>query len=312
VGPWRLPADSLQSVARLVVWHSWPFARPRGCRPLLRPCLRPGRRWPLLRLVPPPVRFVASSTRPARGIHFPANRSHAGFHRPVPTSPRRGLPTPLRSAFAVSHDLDGLLLLEPCGVFHPLTPLRFAFPAPRFMARIRRPEDRFPRTRGTGSSTEGSRLARGAGAPKRPFAVSPPLRSPKRTVRLRLPSACACRSIQHPPACAGARPVPSPGRVAPSRSPCWQASTARTAKPRYRGCLSRGCTTLPQRVTAAGGRSRREQTLAGLSALTTGSPLEVPAARVCRLSLRCSASIPRREPGKTASGVGAEDSLICE
>jgi len=41
---------------------------------------------------------------------------------------RRGVPIPLRSAFAVSHDPDGFLLLEPCGIFHPLTPVGFWFP----------------------------------------------------------------------------------------------------------------------------------------------------------------------------------------
>jgi len=48
----------------------------------------------------------------------------------VPASPRRGLPHPLRSAFAVSHDPDGLSLSMPCGVFQPLTPMGFVSPAP--------------------------------------------------------------------------------------------------------------------------------------------------------------------------------------
>jgi hypothetical protein len=39
--------------------------------------------------------------------------------------PRRGVPIPLRSACAVSHDLGGFRLLGPGGVFHPLTPLGF-------------------------------------------------------------------------------------------------------------------------------------------------------------------------------------------
>lgn len=41
---------------------------------------------------------------------------------------RRGFPCPLRSAFVVFRDLDGLLLFEPCDVFRPLTSLRFFFP----------------------------------------------------------------------------------------------------------------------------------------------------------------------------------------
>jgi hypothetical protein len=53
--------------------------------------------------------------------------------KPNPRSylPRRGLPkNPLRSAFAVSHDLDGLRLPEPGDLFQPLTPLGLVLPAP--------------------------------------------------------------------------------------------------------------------------------------------------------------------------------------
>jgi hypothetical protein len=39
--------------------------------------------------------------------------------------PRRGLPHPLRSAFAVFHDLGGLLLSEPSDVFQPVTLVEF-------------------------------------------------------------------------------------------------------------------------------------------------------------------------------------------
>jgi hypothetical protein len=53
----------------------------------------------------------------------PRNRSYV-----VLTTSRRGLPTPLRSVFDVSHALDGLLLIKPCNLFQLLTPLRFAFP----------------------------------------------------------------------------------------------------------------------------------------------------------------------------------------
>jgi hypothetical protein len=42
---------------------------------------------------------------------------------PCPGLPRRGVPPPLRAAFAVSHDLDGLRLCEPCDLFQPLTPM---------------------------------------------------------------------------------------------------------------------------------------------------------------------------------------------
>lgn len=54
------------------------------------------------------------------------------FSPGFPAAPRRGVPRPLRSASAVSHDSDGLLLSGPRGVFHPLTPWGFCFPAPRW------------------------------------------------------------------------------------------------------------------------------------------------------------------------------------
>ena len=41
--------------------------------------------------------------------------------------PRHGFPHPLRSAFAVSHDLDGLPLSEPSDVFQPVTLMGFGF-----------------------------------------------------------------------------------------------------------------------------------------------------------------------------------------
>jgi hypothetical protein len=56
-----------------------------------------------------------------------------------PASPRRGVPRPLRSASAVSHDSDGLLLSGPGGFFHPLTPLGFFVPAPRLLFRSAAP-----------------------------------------------------------------------------------------------------------------------------------------------------------------------------
>jgi hypothetical protein len=39
--------------------------------------------------------------------------------------PRRGVPRPLRSVFAVFHDPDGLHLSEPSGVFQPVTLVEF-------------------------------------------------------------------------------------------------------------------------------------------------------------------------------------------
>jgi hypothetical protein len=74
-----------------------------------------------------PVRASASVRRYDRDHTVsPTRRRRSGIW-----GPRRGLPHPLRSAFAVSHDLDGLLLLVPCDVFQPLTPMGFAIPVPR-------------------------------------------------------------------------------------------------------------------------------------------------------------------------------------
>jgi hypothetical protein len=42
-------------------------------------------------------------------------------------APRRGIPLPLRSAFAVSHDLGGLLLSAPSDVFQSVTLMEFGF-----------------------------------------------------------------------------------------------------------------------------------------------------------------------------------------
>jgi hypothetical protein len=41
--------------------------------------------------------------------------------------PRRGFPGPLRSAFAVSHDLDGFPLFEPSAVFQAVTLMEFDY-----------------------------------------------------------------------------------------------------------------------------------------------------------------------------------------
>jgi hypothetical protein len=74
-----------------------------------------------------------SSPEVRRPYGAPSSRSLLpGTARPAPpfsgtlfVVPRRGLPHPLRSAFAVFHDLDGLLLLGPCELSHPLTPMGF-------------------------------------------------------------------------------------------------------------------------------------------------------------------------------------------
>jgi hypothetical protein len=76
-------------------------------------------------------------TRPSRGrFHSPMNTTLLRFtrsSRDIGSGPRHGLPHPLRSAFAVSHDLDGLRLPEPGDVFRSHTSLRFVFPAPHVL-----------------------------------------------------------------------------------------------------------------------------------------------------------------------------------
>jgi len=155
------------SVTLPVGYRSWTFAHPRGSRPRSGPRCRSDLRRPALRRVPPPVGFFAPPALPVRGIHFPARRvppaasrrlappvgdrsCRRGSHRDGSTVPRRGVPPPLRSASVVSHDHGGLFLPGPCGVFRPLTPMRFRAPSPRFDARPRRPEGLRVQARGAG------------------------------------------------------------------------------------------------------------------------------------------------------------------
>lgn len=60
-----------------------------------------------------------------------------GSHHTFSARPRRGFPHPLRSALVVFHDLDGLLLLVPCGLFQPLTPLGLGFLRPTWCSLVR-------------------------------------------------------------------------------------------------------------------------------------------------------------------------------
>jgi hypothetical protein len=128
-GPWRLPPD--RATGRL----------PERCGSTLlalRSPLRTSsasrvfspvrRRPPPLPSDPPPLGFSAPAALPARGVRVPAPPSRCGSLRRARALPRRGIPVPRRSASAVSHGPDGLLLPEPGGVFRPLTPLGFASP----------------------------------------------------------------------------------------------------------------------------------------------------------------------------------------
>lgn len=132
------------------------YSPSRFSRPRSGPLLPNDRRWPSVHSVPPPVGSFAPATLPVRGIHFPTRSVPPGLpcgsHRwraPVVSSrltswrftlPRRGLPHPLRSAYAVSHDLDGLPLLGPCEVFRPLTSMGFG-PGSLLQAPVGWPED---------------------------------------------------------------------------------------------------------------------------------------------------------------------------
>jgi len=207
-GPGVFRWTASRKVSLPINYRSWPCVHPRGPHPLLGLRFRVRGRPRSLSRIHPPLELPAPSALPARGVHFPVPPFPPGFHRPVPSAPRRGLPHPLRSAFAVSHDLDGLLLLEPCGVFRPLTPWGFGLPASRCWCpsgRTRRPS--LPDA-GADLEAKGSR-------PIPPVGVTspvskPPLPPPKRWVRLRLPLPFANPPAGHLLACANLRPV-NPG-----------------------------------------------------------------------------------------------------
>jgi hypothetical protein len=65
-----------------------------------------------------------SDTTSGSTVALPASVPGGQLFHPL-ASPRRGVPSPLRSACAVSHDLDGLSLSRPSGVFQPVTLLGF-------------------------------------------------------------------------------------------------------------------------------------------------------------------------------------------
>jgi len=140
LGPWRVPLDR-----RPVGYPSgWSSARGLALtledhvRPPVRGSGRAGEACPSLqttsREVPSPLRrsqpgeSTSRSCAPgpslAVGPDSPMNTTLPGHDRPVRdvgAGPRRGVPRPLRSASVVSHDLDGLLLPEPCDVFRSHT-----------------------------------------------------------------------------------------------------------------------------------------------------------------------------------------------
>jgi len=127
---------------------------------------QPARRWTLLTWIPllvlhSPSRTTSTASllvlgsltiahpRPqtsSRGFCFPSDVPRA--RSPLPrklSSPRlasatanslrRGIPSPLRFAYTVFHGPDDLLLLAPCGIFQPLTPVGFFRPFSRSPSR---------------------------------------------------------------------------------------------------------------------------------------------------------------------------------
>jgi hypothetical protein len=176
----RTFADSLPRPSSRRIFR--PFGAPSPRNPLPGTVSSPG---PGLRFSPP-VR---------------SRSSHLGSRSGGPAVPRRGVPIPLRSAFAVSHDLDGFCLLGPGGVFHPLTPLGFGSrlpvassgrsvrrPAFPVLARVLRTEVRATRMRGASDRSGGSRsTAHRTDAEASTLIASSPLPLPKELVRFRLP-----------------------------------------------------------------------------------------------------------------------------
>jgi hypothetical protein len=287
------------------------------------------------------VGFFAPPALPVRGIHFPARRvppatlrrlaptsedrsCRRGLHRDGSAVPRRGVPPPLRSAFAVSHDPGGLLLPGPCGVFRPLTPMRFGAPSPRFVPDRVDPKVAVSWRGGRAFGTRRSRLVpcgrRTRPKPRHRPRMEPPLQPLTRPLRRPDPLLCSPRrsSARHPVAQMSvcwphaSRPLRPgcPVRLVPSASPRQQAASTLTVWPHSRGCHPRTVPVNPSRVTAVGDRSRRERTITSRAnafcsdspALPTGASLDAPVIHVCRL-LPPSSDLPR-PGGRVGSSSG--------
>lgn len=88
-------------------YRSWPCTRPRGPRSSFRPSRSNRSTFPNLRSGPPPLRFSAPSTLPARGIHFPVRSSRRACTRASPADlvagfhARFGPPSPFSTAWTV-------------------------------------------------------------------------------------------------------------------------------------------------------------------------------------------------------------------
>jgi hypothetical protein len=228
-----------------------------------------------------------------------------GSRRDGSTVPRRGVPPPLRSASAVSHDLDGLLLPEPGGVFRPLTPMGSEVPAPRSPPRPADPRVVVSRHGGRAFCTRRSRSApcgrRSRPEPRHLPRLEPPLRPLARPLRCPDPLMRSPRrpSARHPvarmsvcrPSAPRLRRSGCPARPIRSASPRQRAAATRSVRPRSRGCHPRTVPVYRPRVTAADDRSRRERTATARAnarrsdppALPTLPPLGGPAVHDYRL-----------------------------
>jgi hypothetical protein len=168
--------------------------------------------------VPSPVGFFAPPALQTRGIHIPVQPTNLSFRRGRQAAPRRGVPHPLCSASAVSHNCDGLLLLESCGVFQPLTPMGFVLPASRrFVPGPDQPEGSPRLTRGwaTEWKTPGRSRQSPAEADHRLKTTAPAAEaaSPASVLRARCPKTTCSSST-----CVNHRSTASPVRVTPFRS----------------------------------------------------------------------------------------------
>ena len=198
--------------------------------------------------------------------------------------PRRGFPHPLRSAFAVSHDLDGFPSSSPVTCFGHTHPWGFGslFPGRYLPAR---PKGPVVRSQGTGCHMKVSRLGpRSSGAEasrnRGPAAsgteVSDPAPVPPRHPQARSPIAHRFH---------GSPSAISPGQVAPSGR-C-DSKLPQPARASPTEGLPPSCELDQQRrVTATTGRSRRERTLSGPPALPTAAPLDAAIGCDCQLSFQ--------------------------
>jgi hypothetical protein len=148
-GTTRDLALTLEDLVRTPVRRS----RSAGDRRTFTPSLLPWDCSPLRRSQPEESTSrhgVFPRGRPAALTVGRLRSSHPHSRSGGPAVPRRGLPHPLRSASAVSHDPGGLLLLGPGGVFRPLTPLGFGSLLPAACLRSSGPRTFLPGARPRG------------------------------------------------------------------------------------------------------------------------------------------------------------------